>query len=531
MKAHLLASERDAGWQWVRRAAEARESARTGRRYRATEDEAPAGGLPWNADALTADLGLETLFDAMAEGDDWVFEAARATVLAGVTGDRETVRYRQAVLRDCLDRPAVVRALYAVAVESMDQHKRRYLGILGQYPDSVLRDAIEVMSVFRGYLKRLRRLADAHAGEFRSTGWSDLFSALKRDLDDDYLRRVDECLDTLRFRSGELVSAELAVANKGACYTLHRVARAERSWRARWNALFAPKLPSFRFSLHPRDEAGMRALAGLRNRGLAPAANALAQSADHVRDFLAMLRVELAFYVGCINLRDRLARDGLPLCFPDPMPPGDGRLAFRDLYDPGLALKLGASVVGNDAEMDGKRLVVVTGANAGGKSTFLRSLGIAQLMMQSGMFVPATRFGAALCDGLYTHFKREEDAGMVSGKLEEELKRMREIVDRVNPASMVLLNESFAATNEREGSELARQIIAALVERGVRVACVTHLYELAHGFYRRGCAGAAFLRADREANGSRSFKMIEGEPLATSHGADLYRRIFAVDRT
>ena len=112
---------------------------------------------------------------------------------------------------------------------------------------------------------------------------------------------------------------------------------------------------------------------------------------------------------------------------------------------------------------------MITGANSGGKSTFLRSVGQAQLMMQAGMFVSAEALATEVRDGLLTHFKREEDATMESGKLDEELRRMNDVVARAAPNSMVLFNESFAATNEREGSEIARQITTALVDCGVKV--------------------------------------------------------------
>ncbi len=174
------------------------------------------------------------------------------------------------------------------------------------------------------------------------------------------------------------------------------------------------------------------------------------------------------------------------MCFPEPSGSGERRHACRGLYDVSLALLLKEQVVGNDLAADGKGLVVITGANQGGKSTFLRSVGQAQLMMQSGMFVAAEAFRANVCDGLYTHYRREEDASMVSGKLDEELARMSEIVDQMTPNSVVLLNESFAATNEREGSEIARQIVCALVEAGVKVFFVTHLYVFAHRPVRAG---------------------------------------------
>ena len=115
---------------------------------------------------------------------------------------------------------------------------------------------------------------------------------------------------------------------------------------------------------------------------------------------------------------------------------------------------------------------------------------------------------------------------MKSGKFDEELSRMSSIVDKLNPNSMVLLNESFASTNEREGSEIARQIVRALLETGIKVFYVTHMFDLAHGFYLAKMDTALFLRAERLADGTRTFRLVEGEPLQTSYGEDLYRRIF-----
>ena len=153
------------------------------------------------------------------------------------------------------------------------------------------------------------------------------------------------------------------------------------------------------------------------------------------------------------------------------------------------------------------------------------------MMMQCGMFVAADNFRANICDGLFTHFKREEDITMESGKLDEELKRTSQIVDRLSLNSIVLFNESFAATNEREGSEIARQITTGLVEKGIKVFFVTHQYEFAHGLWDKKMGNAIFLRADRQADGTRTYKLAVGEPLQTSYGEDLYKRIFVTDKS
>jgi hypothetical protein len=544
MKAHLLYRKQDFDWRWALQAAPVREAAHTGRQYRGQEFDRQSG-LPWNEEALTTDLALDTLFNAMARGDDCVFEVVRKAIFAGLKGDIDTIQYRQAILRDCLNHPAVVRELYAVAVEATEKQRRHFIGgVLARYPDQVLRHAVELMSVLLESQKKLRRIADAHADKFVSEGWVEFFAVLKREIDDDYFVRAKHHLEQLTFRNGVLLSAALGRGNKGSDYILRRFPERQRTWAELWwewlDALFRllphreetcptwlrpRKSPVYSFSLHPRDEAGARALSELRNRGIALVADALAQSTDHVRDFFGMLQAELAFYVGCVNLQEQLARKGEPICMPRPMAAEERRLSFRGLYDVSLALNLDQRVVGNDANADQKDLVIVTGANQGGKSTFLRSVGLAQLMMQCGMLVAADSFGSSVCADLFTHYKREEDPGMKSGKLDEELKRMSDIVDHVTPDSLILFNESFAATNEREGSEIAGQIMTALLDKRVRIVCVTHLYELAHEFYKRKMGNVLFLRAER----ARTFKLVYGEPLPTSFGQDLYNDIFVAD--
>jgi DNA mismatch repair ATPase MutS len=327
----------------------------------------------------------------------------------------------------------------------------------------------------------------------------------------------------LRFRRGVLIGVHLGEGNKGRDHVLRRPHRDDRNLLAR---LFAERSESYSFQLHPRDEAGTRALGALNDRGVNLVANALAQSTDHILSFFQMLRTELAFYVGSLNLHARLAEIGAPICFPAPEPAGARVLSFSGLQDASLALNIGKRVVGNDLDADRRDIVIVTGANTGGKSTFLRSLGVAQLMMQAGMFVCADGFAAEICDGIFTHYKREEDASMESGKWDEELGRMSEIVDHIKPDSLLLFNESFGSTNEREGSEIAGQIINALLDRRVKVCFVTHLYHFAGTFSARGSSAAAFLRAERRPDGTRPYKLVPAEPLRTSYGADLYAKIF-----
>ncbi|MGH3155325.1 MAG: hypothetical protein ACRDNF_01935, partial [Streptosporangiaceae bacterium] len=96
----------------------------------------------------------------------------------------------------------------------------------------------------------------------------------------------------------------------------------------------------------------------------------------------------------------------------------------------------------------------------------------------------------------------------------------------ITPYSILLCNESFASTNERESSEIARQVVKAMLARRIKVIFVTHMYDLARSFHAQHLGNGLFLRAERQPDGQRTFRLAEGEPLPTSYGQDSYQRIF-----
>ncbi len=478
--------------------------------------------LPVHEKELMQDLELDILFEAMSLRDDFLFDVSKRTILSGLK-DPESIRYRQDILKDCIHNPSAVRDIYNISLESMRNKRKYWLGIFTRHPGAILNSSVRMLQMFVELLKKLKSIADEEAGQFESEGFLQFFSMIRKELDDEYFAAVQRHLMDLKFPHGVLVSARLGKGNEGGQYILRK---AHTGSSGRLQRFLAGKPPVFSFYVNPRDESGSRALSDLRDQGINLVANALAKSADHINSFFEMLRTELSFYIGCLNLHDQLLQTGAPVSFPSPSSRRDPRQSFKDLQDVSLILTTKSRVVGNDVRSSNADLTIITGANQGGKSTFLRSIGLAQLMMQSGMFVTADFFSAPVCNGIFTHYKREEDASMESGKLDEELKRMSSIVDMLSPYSMVLFNESFAATNEREGSEIAKQIVRVLLENHIKVFFVTHLFTFARDFFEEKPENTTFLRAERQSGGVRTFKMTEGEPLRTSYGRDLYEKIF-----
>ncbi len=474
---------------------------------------------------VSKDLEIDTLCKSMAAGNEFLYRIAMNALLSGLNNNLDIILYRQEVLKDCLDNSQIIREMYKIAVEAIESKKKHWWIVSMKYPSSILSNSVYTLKDLMVYLKQLKNIADGHAEKFKSKGFARFFATLVKELDDDYFNIVENHLQELEFPDGILLSARLTKGNKGTDYTTLKSLN-KKKW---YQHFFKKKTNSYTFRISDRDVAGANALGELKDNGINSIANIMAQSADHIINFFNMLMDELAFYIGCQNLYEQLIMLNEPVAFPVPVEQNQRVHNFKGLYDVCLALTMQKKIVGNDASLNNKNLVIITGANQGGKSTFLRSIGLSQLMMQCGMFVPAESFSANLCSSLFTHFKREEDKTMESGKLDEELKRFSGLVDNINRGSLILFNESFAATNEREGSEIAGQIVSALYEKGIKIFFVTHLFDFAYNFYHKMMKNVIFLRADRQPDGSRTFKLVEEVPLQTGFGEDLYCRIFKED--
>lgn len=472
------------------------------------------------------DLELELLWNAMARGDPLVYASTRTAFLAGLDAV-EQIRYRQSVLTDCLAQPDVVREMYQLSVQAVSEERKIWRGMFGNRADTLLHHSVSVLEMFVPILKRLRAITTEYADRFTSKGLTRLFDTLRRELDDDYFGEISQHLRQLRFPHGVLMSARLGEYGQGVDYVL-RTPRPENQGRFRFRRVALAK-PTYSHTVPPRDEAGGQALGRLRDRGLNLVANALGQSTDHVLAFFTALRGELGFYVGCLNLHEQLTAKGESTCLPEPHPTGTLVRSAHALYDPCLSLRLPGRVQANDLHADDQPMIIITGANQGGKSTFLRSLAVAQLMMQTGMFTAARSFAASIVTGVFTHYKREEDVTMTSGKFDEELARMSDISGAITRGALLICNESFAATNEVEGSEIAYEFTRAMNQIDVTVVYVTHLYDLASRYQKQHADTTLFLRAQRDEDGQRPFHLTPAAPLPTSYGEDLYWRTFTED--
>lgn len=263
--------------------------------------------------------------------------------------------------------------------------------------------------------------------------------------------------------------------------------------------------------------------------------------------FLNELLGELEFYLSFKAVVRAMQARGLPFCRPKIAPAEKRVFHARGLADLTLAYgllhenagaKLGRELVTNDADMDGDgRIFIVTGPNHGGKTTFTRAVGIAQVLFQAGLYIPGTEAEISPADWIFTHFQREEELGPDASRLTVECRQLKVTMEKATSQSLVLLNEAFSSTVYRESLAIASGTIRFLRKIGCRAVFTTHIVELAQNIDRleaetpgdsrvvslvAGTLGEDFKGGRGELN--RSYKVERGLPRDQSYADEILQK-------
>lgn len=293
---------------------------------------------------------------------------------------------------------------------------------------------------------------------------------------------------------------------------------------------------------------------------LTPIGKAISRYVNYREKFLLKMKKELYFYIGAGRTIKKLQKYGLKMCKPQTRT-REARVAnINDLTDLTLALglieeeekrmerkgkdkseltiDLSSRIVPNDLEFnDQARIYILTGPNQGGKTTFTRAAGIAQVLFQAGIYIPGSKAEMSPADRVYTHFTEQEVPDTRDGRLGKEARRLSRLFQEASRNSLILLNESLSSTSPGESLYLLKNIVKGLRILGCRVIFTTHLHELAENIPSinqevKGDSRVKSLVAevDRKNTGKqsftarRTFKIVPKPPEGKSYARDIAQK-------
>lgn len=242
------------------------------------------------------------------------------------------------------------------------------------------------------------------------------------------------------------------------------------------------------------------------------------------------LMPQIVFYIRFAELCDKIIAKGLPLAKAEITPKENRSCNIKGIYNVKLAIKAinggDSDIVLNDFKFDeSARIYILTGPNRGGKTTITQAVGLAYLLAQNGIYVPAESATISPCDNIYTHFPADENETVDLGRLGEESKRLSEIFSSATKHSLLLLNESLATTNVAEGLYIAKDVVKSMRYLGVCSVFNTHMHELARSLEEVNSATEGDSKVESMVtgveNGHRSFKIFIAPPQGVSYAKDI----------
>lgn len=247
--------------------------------------------------------------------------------------------------------------------------------------------------------------------------------------------------------------------------------------------------------------------------------------ADNTSEFLNMIG-DMSFYLYFLKYFNLCKSKKLTLSLPKIT---DENSFYEKIYNINLA-NLSRDIVYNDITFDNNgMLYILTGPNQGGKSIFLKAVGINQALFQLGLYVHAKYANLKISNNILTYFTKNNEHSIGFGHLGEECNNMARLLKHVSSNTLILFDEPFSSTSLKDGLYILGEVVAALSDIDAYGIIITHIHEAFE--YIKGNTQIKSDKIDSlvalmqsTETGQRSYFIVRNAPIGESYAVDIAKK-------
>ncbi len=474
--------------------------------------------------------------------------------------DREIIKYRQDAVEDIINFPKLAPAVLKCVRTILDNHRENLADADRRSPDTfkALSEQINSLGVFQGAVEEIVSYGNSEGKNARSEAFkrffdyfgeihdSDNFKALKTDLADlreIFSKKIRSVTVAINFNeemrpvsAGIVGYSDTAAAEKPSVFD--RI-----FYRSAKHADVNVKNLHTKFIGDSKDpnEIDRKLFEELEK----VTSNYMDKLANAVRDYAKIDFREISAVSEGVSFLQKAAElvltaraKNIPMCRPVILPASERKMILKGAFDVNFFRSAAAAnpydtgeklLVTNDISFDENAgFYILSGANNGGKTTFVRAVGLCAVFAQAGIFVPAESAEISPADYIYTHFPKEEEVGINTSRFTEEVKDLKKIADNITDNSLLFMNESIQSTTPKECLEIAGEFVRIFTILGARGIFATHLSELALKTDEINSDPDNHSRLEsiivcvNEENGERTYHIKKSKPSETSYASVIF---------
>ena len=453
------------------------------------------------------------------------------------TADTEDILFRREVLTELSRHPALVSKITDVCKCLSQIHAFQEMPVSGEFYAESIRE-FSVLHLAHTTMQALYEMLEdlSSSGSLRSRGLLLLKDMMKEKVASNFTADFDQKWNELAGGLDQLGSFRVRLTMDGELHVVGAALTHIQKERFVGSIFSTHPIKELRQKEKPWDLSALKEMKTpaeeLIRIQLSNNMKAFFQALSRITADLTDLYDDLMFYLGALRYMRQMEKLSVPLCYPDILPEDVRGFDVQEMYNPILCVYKKSSTIPNDITFkEGGELLILTGINQGGKTTFLRAVGVTQALFQLGWPVSCRKASISPVKNIVTVFSHEENTNLQHGKLGQELKTVRAGLDIATADSLLLCNEPITGTSPMENLYLSREVLSACKLQGFHGIWVTHIYDLASGAsdMNQSLTGSTISSLTAVAVGSgadvsASYIIKRGEPKFTSYAKEVLRR-------